>query len=131
HVTALYELVPAGQEKDRQRVDPLVFQKADRAKALRDETLLVKLRFKRPGEDQSEPRDFFVVDEGTGYSRASDDFKFATAVAGFGMLLRDSPHKGTLSYAGVLELAASAMGKDPSGYRAEFVELVKKAQQLS
>ena len=47
------------------------------------------------------------------------------------MLLRDSPHKGTLTYAGVVELATSALGKDPSGYRAEFLGLVKKAQELS
>jgi Ca-activated chloride channel family protein len=63
----------------------------------------------------------------------SDDFKFASAVAGFGMLLRDSPHKGSLTYPAVLELAtASAEAEaDASGYRREFLELVRKAQSLS
>ena len=49
--------------------------------------------------------------------QASDDFKFAAAVAGFGMLLRDSPYKGSLTYAGVLELAEASKGSDRSGYR--------------
>ena len=73
----------------------------------------------------------FVADEGMDFARTSDDFKFASAVAGFGMLLRGSPHKGTLTYAGVRELAVSSVGKDPSGYRAEFVEMVKRAEAIA
>ncbi|AGA30909.1 YfbK domain-containing protein [Singulisphaera acidiphila] len=131
HVTALYELVPTGTDKNGPVVDPLVFQKTEKPKEPRNELLLVKLRFKRPDEDQSQLLEYFVKDEGTEYARASDDFKFAGAVAGFGMLLRDSPHRGTLTYPGVVELATAALGKDPSGYRAEFLGLVKKAQELS
>ncbi|WP_406693713.1 VWA domain-containing protein [Singulisphaera sp. Ch08] len=131
HVTALYEIIPAGTEKHGPVVDPLVFQKTDKPKEPRNELLLLKLRYKRPEEEQSQLLETFVTDEMTEYARASDDFKFAGAVAGFGMLLRDSPYKGTLTYPGVVELATSALGKDPSGYRAEFLGLVKKAQELS
>ncbi|MHC5537445.1 YfbK domain-containing protein, partial [Singulisphaera rosea] len=54
-----------------------------------------------------------------------------STVAGFGMLLRSSPYKGTLTYARLLELAGACVGKDPSGYRSEFVDLVRKAQQIA
>jgi Ca-activated chloride channel family protein len=46
------------------------------------------------------------------------------------MLLRDSPHKGTATFEAVAELASASKGKDPSGYRTEFVDLVRKAQAL-
>ena len=74
-----------------------------------------------------------MVDDGADdvYGTASDDFKFAAAVAGFGMLLRDSPHKGSLTYDAVLELASSAASRDPQGYGREFLTLVRKAQMLS
>ena len=71
------------------------------------------------------------VDKGTSYGTASDDFKFACAVAGFGMLLRESPHKGCMTYDAVLELASSAASRDEQGYRREFLTLVRKAQKLS
>jgi hypothetical protein len=73
-----------------------------------------------------------LVDGGAdAVSQASDDLKFAAAVAGFGMLLGDSPHKGSLTYDVVLELASSAASRDPQGYRREFLTLVRKAQMLS
>ncbi|MCD4823889.1 MAG: DUF3520 domain-containing protein, partial [Phycisphaerae bacterium] len=62
--------------------------------------------------------------------RQDKDFQFAAAVAGFGMILRDSPYKGTYTLAAVKKLAAAAKGKDPNGYRAEFIALVKKARKL-
>ena len=71
-----------------------------------------------------------VVDEGQDFSRASGDLKFAAAVAGFGMLLRDSAYKGSLTFDGVLEIAEATLSDDPSGYRKEFIGLVRKAQAL-
>ena len=70
-----------------------------------------------------------VVDEGIEFSRASGDLKFAAAVAGFGMLLRDSKYKGTLTYDGVLEIAGQTLEDDPAGYRKEFMGLVRKARR--
>ncbi len=93
--------------------------------------LTVNLRYKKPAEETSRLLEHTVVDRNLDFGHASDDLKFATAVAGFGMLLRDSPYKGTLTYAGVLEIAQPTLANDPSGYRREFVELVRKAQTLS
>jgi Ca-activated chloride channel homolog len=59
------------------------------------------------------------------------DFRFAASVAGFGMLLRDSPYKGTATYTSVIEMAQSAIGQDKYKYRADFVELAKKAKTIS
>ena len=67
----------------------------------------------------------------TQLSRVPDDFKMATAVAAFGMLLRNSEYKGKATYSQVLSLAESAKGDDEEGYRAEFIQLVKKAQLLN
>jgi Ca-activated chloride channel family protein len=131
HVTALYELVPPGREKDLPAVDRLEFQKPAAVDPARKESLLVKLRYKDPDGETSKLLKHPVMDSGTEYARSSDDFKFAGAVAGFGMLLRESPYKGTLTYAGVLELAGSCVGRDVSGYRAEFTDLVRKARDLS
>ena len=55
---------------------------------------------------------------------------FAAAVAAFGMILRDSPHKGTATFDGVVELAQEGLGPDPSGYRKEFVEMVRAARGI-
>ena len=72
-----------------------------------------------------------VQDQGAAFDQASTDLRFAAAVAAFGMVLRDSPHKGQSTLAMAEELASSARGRDPNGYRAEFVQLVKAARQLS
>ncbi len=127
HVTALYELVPTGHEESSPGVDPLEFSKpAAPAAEPRPESLAVKLRYKQPDGDTSKLIKQTVLDDGRDLASASGDFKFAAAVAGFGMLLRDSPYKGNLNYAAVQELGASSDGTDPSGYRHEFLELVKK-----
>jgi Ca-activated chloride channel family protein len=133
HVTALYELVPAnvGTKLPLAEVEPLRFQQNQLVqKAAMPESLYVKLRYKRPDEDVSRPIEQGVVDQGLDYANASEDFKFAAAVAGFGMLLRDSPERGSLTYPALLELAEASKGSDRSGYRAEFIELVRKAEAL-
>ncbi len=71
-----------------------------------------------------------VVDEGVEFSRASGDLKFAAGVAGFGMLLRDSKYKGTLTFDGVLEIAGPTLEDDAAGYRKEFMGLVRKAREI-
>jgi Ca-activated chloride channel family protein len=132
HVTALYELIPPGREGHVPAVDPLEFQEGTRPSGEgRDESLVVKLRYKPPAGDQSRLIKVGLVDGGAGsVSQASDDLRFVAVVAGFGMLLRDSPHKGNLTYDAVLELASSAADKDPHGYRREFLALVRRARSL-
>jgi len=131
HVTALYELVPAGKEGETSGDTGLKYQRTASPSAPSPEALTVKLRYKRPDGDKSRLIERGVVDEGLGFDRASEDLRFAAAVAGFGMLLRDSPHRGNLTYESVLEEAGASLGRDPSGYRKEFVELVRKAKGLT
>ena len=74
--------------------------------------------------------EFPLVDAGNSFGQASRDFQFAAAVAAFGMLLRDSEHKGTATYDSVLEIAGSATGADVHGYRRELLEMVRQAMDL-
>jgi Ca-activated chloride channel family protein len=132
-VTALYELVPAGARKAglTPAVDPLKYQNPPQAAGrFPEERLTVKLRYKEPDKDQSKLLEFVAPDAVGPYAQASTDFKFASAVAAFGMVLRDSQFKGTASHDSILELAEEGLGKDPFGYRREFLELVRSAQRL-
>ena len=78
----------------------------------------------------SELLTFPLVDPGTAWGGATPDFKFAAAVAAFGMELRRSQHRAQSSLDLVLELAREAMGLDRFGYRKEFLEMVEQARAL-
>jgi len=97
---------------------------------LRTELLTLKLRYKAPDGDTSKLLEFPLTDARAPFARASADFKFACAVAEFGMLLKDSPFKGTATFDSALELAGEGRGDDAHGYRAEFLNLVAKAKAL-
>jgi len=136
-VTALYEIIPAGQSlgeigPEAVAVDPLKYQKpAETTSAAASEDLFtLALRYKLPDAEESQRLEFAAIDKGTKVSQASRDFTWSAAVAAFGMILRDSPHKGTATLASVAELAQSARGPDASGYRAEFLQLVETARAL-
>ena len=129
-VTALYEIVPAGREADAPGVDPLKYQKsASSTISPSGDLFTVKIRFKPPQGDESRLIAFPVEDDGIDDS-PTDDFRFASAVAEFGLLLRDSPFKAKASWDAVLERAESSRGADPAGYRREFLELAKRARSL-
>lgn len=130
-VTAIYELAPPGSALKLPDVDPLKFQKpATPEPNVSDDLLLFKLRYKQPDGNVSKELQQPLKDAGKRYAEASGDFKFAAAVASFGMLLRDSPHKGNATFGSVVELAQEGLGPDPSGRRKEFLDLVRKAQSL-
>jgi Ca-activated chloride channel family protein len=131
-VTALYEIVPASAVAAVGELDPLKYQPQPKASQppASGELLTLKLRFKRPEGEASERLELAVNDAGRAYGQASVDFKLASAVAAFGMLLRDSPHRGTATFDGVIELASEGLGPDSDGRRAEFVGLVRKAQTI-
>jgi Ca-activated chloride channel family protein len=116
-VTALYEVVP--------NTGPVGLPAAESR-----ELLNVDLRYKAPDGDISKLISFPAIDEGNDFAAASNDFRFATSVAGFGMLLRDSPYKGSLTWTGLAAMARGAIGDEPSSYRKEFLELIGKAQEL-
>jgi Ca-activated chloride channel family protein len=141
-VTALYEITPAdaksnpvgdnldGIKLKYGRPGDAAAPKPNPAVPTSPESLTVFLRYKAPDGDVAKELEQGVVDKGLGFGQASADFKFSAAVAGFGMLLRDSPYKGSLTFSGVAEYAAGASVGDPTGYRQEFVELVKQAQTV-
>jgi Ca-activated chloride channel homolog len=132
-VTALYEIVPAGQKVENPGVDELKYSRpAEVARgANTNELLTVKLRYKEPEGDVSRPLNVGVPDRQASYRNASDNFKFAASVAEFGLLLRDSRYKGQSSYGNAMELARASAGADLSGRRAEFVGLVEAARRLA
>jgi len=130
-VTALYEIIPVGVESpvEVRGLDSLRYQtnrtRPDAAGS--EELLFVKLRYKEPTEDESRLLDLPVMDH-TG--AASVDFRFASAVAAWGMLLRESEYCTDFAIDDVIQLARNALGTDEEGYRSEFVRLVETAQAL-
>ena len=132
-VTALYEVVPVGGAASPSvpPVDPLKYSvPPENARSNSSEMLTVKLRYKKPDGDKSELLERAAVDDGKQFANASADFKFAAAVAEFGMLLRDSEFKGSGTLGAVLQWAQEGKSADTNGYRAGFLELVRKAQVL-
>jgi hypothetical protein len=132
-VTALYEVVPVGGAASPSvpPVDPLKYSvPPENARSKSSEMLTVNLRYKKPESDKSELLERAVVDDGKQFANASADFKFAAAVAEFGMLLRDSEFKGSGTLGAVLQWAQEGKSADTNGYRAGFLELVRKAQVL-
>jgi Ca-activated chloride channel homolog len=129
-VTALYEVVPAGSKAAPRKVDALKYQEPRRpsTSAASDEMMTVKLRYKAPDEDTSRLFAVAVKDSGP---EDSADIRFAAAVAAFGMVLRESEHRGTATFGDVIELARSGQGPDPGGYRAEFIQMVETARALA
>ena len=126
-------------------VDDLKYQDAPQpttVAAASGEMLTVKLRYKQPDAPKEQGTstlvEFPARDGGKGFEQADADFQFAAKVAGFGMLLRDSPHKGTLTWPGLEAITADldALGRarlvDPEAIRrAEFRDLVQRATRLA
>lgn len=130
-VTALFEVIPPGVPASLPTVDALKYQpSALDHKSQFGDMLNVKIRYKEPTGDVSRLMEIPVFDRHLTFNTADDDFRFAAAVASFGMVLRDSPYKGLSSLSMVLELAVASMRRDPNGYRSEFVQLVKKAEAV-
>jgi Ca-activated chloride channel homolog len=133
-VTALYEIIPVGVKDDfTKSVDALKYQSNDKKLAGNNsnEIMTIKLRYKKPDADISRLITHTVNDDQIALVNTSDNFRFAAAVAEFGLLLRSSEFKQQASYLQVLDLAKSAKGNDQNGYRAEFVQLVQSAGSLA
>ncbi len=133
-VTALYEVIPMGIKDDASdSVDALRYQKnavVKISKNYTDEIMNVKLRYKKPDGDASKLLEYPLMDKQISLGKTSDNFRFAAAVAEFGMLLRDSKFKGDGDFDLVQALARNALGKDKEGYRKEFLQLVENAALL-
>lgn len=132
-VTALYEVIPVGVKDDFSKsVDPLKYQKNDKKIVTgTNEIMTIKLRYKKPDEDESKLIVHPVMDNNISLASTSDNFRFSAAVAEFGLLLRSSEYKQQSSYQQVVSMAKSAKGTDDNGYRAEFIRLVQSATSLT
>ena len=132
-VTALYEVIPVGAKPDvdvEGAATKFRYQRVADAprNTRRDELMYVNIRYKLPNERKSHLLQRPVRDAVT----SSDaDFSFALAVAGYGMLLRDSQYRGSMTYDSVMSLARDGLSNDDDGYRAGFVSLVTRTQLLA
>ncbi|MFT5819949.1 MAG: Ca-activated chloride channel family protein [Crocinitomix sp.] len=132
-VTALYEVMMKGEgDSTTPTVDPFRYQEDNPTESRKygSELLTVKFRYKAPDGDQSKLLERNLKNNVTDWSKLSDNYKFSAAVAGFGMLLRESEFKGTLNFDAVLKLAKEGKGSDNNGYRAEFLRLVDAAKTI-
>ncbi|MFM7290824.1 MAG: vWA domain-containing protein [Planctomycetia bacterium] len=139
-VTALYELELVGDAGRGPTADePLKYQPAQARPAPEPrvvdgeasrELLTVKLRWKKPDGDESTLEETVLGERGGAFEQASGDLRFAAAVAAFGMILRDSGYKGEATLPLVARIAGGSLGRDAGGYRAEFLDLVRKAEAL-
>lgn len=131
-VTALYEVVPIGVEFDTNSldVDPLKYQQAQTNPNVdSNELMTVKFRYKHPSEDQSTLISEIISLPGSDHEMGAD-LSFSAALASFGMILRDSEHKGEATFDLVKELAQRGMQNDHKGYRAEFLRIVDLAELI-
>jgi Ca-activated chloride channel family protein len=123
-VTAIYEVTPTGSAAERN--DPLRYGTPPViAQDASDELAFLRLRYKAPGSDTS------ALIETPVQATVTGEAGFATAIAGFGQLLRDGTYTGSWTYADAIKLATQTKGDDPFGYRAEAVQLMRLAQSLS
>ncbi len=135
-VTALYEIVPVGAAQPL--IDPLKYQQPQTAENVSKmlagnsaDVLTVKLRYKEPKARTSQLLTQPLTGAATPIAQATADFRFAAAVAQFGLLLRQSEQRGTATWPATVALADAARGTDADGYRAEFVRLARLAEGLS
>lgn len=133
-VTAIYEITPAAS--DARLVDDLRYSTSEASapsSAASDEYGFLKMRYKLPDESTSKlvstpitsDREFASIEA------APNEARFATAIAGFGQLLRDGRYTGDFTHDDVIDLARSAKGDDEFGYRAEFINLVRLSKSVA
>ncbi|MBL8027569.1 MAG: VWA domain-containing protein [Fibrobacteres bacterium] len=131
-VTALYEVIPAKVVENTSEGDELKYQKhayTDLA-TTSNEIMTVKLRYKEPDGKQSK-----LITKNVAWSDGdavpSQNFRFASSVAAFSLILRESKFKGSADFPMVKKLAKGAIGEDPEGYRYEFLKIVEKCELLT
>jgi Ca-activated chloride channel family protein len=129
-VTAMYEIIPAGEKVENDGIE-LKYSKFESSNTeFNDEIMTVKLRYKAPNANESKLLTIGVLDKNNTIDAASENLRFASSVAQFGLLLRDSRYKGTASFANIDNLARNSIGGDLKNYRGEFLALVGKARRL-
>lgn len=134
-VTAFYEVVPVGAETGHPvaQISSDGMSMADEApyRFASNDLMVARFRYKEPNGTTSKLIESLIADNHRAIAEAGEDFRFAAAVAEWGLLLRGSQYKGSAGYGNVLTLAAKSIGSDPDGYRSEFVDLVRRSADLS
>jgi len=132
-VTALYEVTPAAEGTEVPKIYELRYQEIMLKKSAgrSDESLIVRVRYKEPGSGRSKLIVKALKGEPVDLADSSENFRFAAAAAMYAMILRDSGCMGKYTFDDVIELAGTARGKDRFGYRAEFIQLVERAELLT
>ncbi len=129
-VTALYEIVLSdNKNRKNKRLKYQTSTLTDEAVQSND-LITLKLRYKPPKGNKSKLVEQVVKNTQSSGESISNNFKFSASVAAFGMLLRDSEHKGTASWESVIELAKAGQGDDLEGYRGEMIRLMETAKGL-
>jgi Ca-activated chloride channel family protein len=133
NVTALYEIVPVGVEVPGGKVDDLKYQQPGGASAAAGtgELLTVKIRYKAPDASTSKLLSRPVRGAAPELAKTSTDFRWAAAMSAFGMMLRDSPYRGNLSWAQIQALAQGAVGSDVEGYRKQALRMIEVASHAT
>ncbi len=133
-VTALYEIIPVGEKNEFfEGVDSLRYQHNPETNKTNggNELMTIKFRYKNPDGEKSQLIQQTVNDEQSLLNSRSLNFRFVSAVAQFGMLLRNSAFRREADYGKTMKLAKNALGTDAEGYRLEFLQLVKEAGKLA
>jgi Ca-activated chloride channel family protein len=128
-VTAMYEIIPTSSDEEVPSTDPLIYQKRETKRNQTNELLALKLRFKNPDNNKSQLLQVRIKDQIQEPAKTSSNLRFTAAVVQYGMLLRDSEHKGNSSYQNTIELAQTAH-LDKNGSCSEFIELLKTTVAL-
>jgi len=124
NITALFDVVPHGVDVPGIEARSLKYQKERKPDGKhKGELLTVSVRYKLPESAKSVLLEVTAKDAQMDFTRASTDLRFASAVAAFGMILRDSPYKGQSGIDQVIQVAAAAAGGEQA--RLEFVELAR------
>ncbi len=124
-VTALYEIIPVGVKSDYlKEVDGLKYSNVANNQSFSDELATIKFRYKKPDGEKSTEMVETIKNETILLAKTSDDFKFSSSVAWFGLKLRDSKLINNKSIAAIKNLAKQGKSNDSEGYRSEFIRLV-------
>lgn len=132
-VTAFYEILPKGAKIDLPKVDKLKYQEVEKVSPKTEfsqELMTVKIRYKKPTGLTSSLLSQPVSDNQKPFSQSSSDFQFASAVAGYAMLLREDKHLAQMNLSQMLEIAEENKGEDRFGYREEFIENMRLSRQV-
>ena len=130
-VTALYEIVPIGIKFDHEKLPKLKYQQVQPVQGGKQSDLLtLKVRYKKPESSRSALDEYEISNKPQSFAQASVDFKFASAVAAYGMLLKDSKYAGKADLKRVKTWAEQGQGPDIHGYRSEFLKMLDQTISL-